>query len=299
VTGRVLLAVGETMAMVAPAAAGSVVDAGLFCVDAGGAESNVAAHVAALGRRVRWFSRLGPDPLGDRVARQLAARGVDVAGVVRDADRPTGLYVKDPGNGVRYYRAGSAASRLDVADIAAIDWSDVAVLHVSGITAALSASAAAFLDAVIDAAHARGVRVSFDVNHRPVLWAEGAAPPALAALARRADIVFVGRDEAEGLWGDAAADAVRARFASVPELIVKDGDVGATAFVGDCAVFVPSRRVEVVDAVGAGDAFAGGYLAALLDGAPVEERLQAGHDRAALTLTTTGDSVADEMRERA
>ena len=112
----------------------------------------------------------------------------------------------------------------------------------------------------------------------------------LRDLARRADIVFVGRDEAETLWGTATPAAIRALLPEPAELVVKDGDVGATVFTGDAEVFVPAHRVDVVEAVGAGDAFAGGYLAARLAGASAAERLQSGHDRAALTLQTTADS---------
>jgi 2-dehydro-3-deoxygluconokinase len=284
-----LLAVGETMALVTPAQAVRLTDAVDFHVDAGGAESNVASHAAALGVPTAWFSRLGDDALGHRIARQLAARQVDVSRVVYDAARPTGLYVKDPGHGVRYYRAGSAASALSAADAASLSLDGVRVVHVSGITAALSPSAAAFLDSLIDRARAAGAVVSFDVNHRPALWADDVAASALEALARRADLVFVGRDEAERLWGTTDAAGIHDRLHDVPELVVKDGDVGATAFVGDLRYFVPANRVDVVEAVGAGDAFAGGYLAALLSDAPVRERLRAGHARAALTLQTTGD----------
>lgn len=289
----VLLAVGETMAMLAPSDGGGVVDAAAFLVDAGGAESNVVAHAAALGMTARWASRLGLDPLGDRVLRQVSARGVDTTGVVRDARHPTGLYVKDPGRGVRYYRAGSAASHLAPTDADSLTLDDVDVLHVSGITAALSASARAFLDAAIERAHAAGVAVSFDVNHRAALWPAEEAGPVLAALAARADIVFVGRDEAEALWATATDSDVRALLPEVAELVVKDGDVGATVFEASGRTFVPALRVEVLDAVGAGDAFAGGYLAARARGLDARARLAAGHERAALTLRTYGDSVHD------
>jgi 2-dehydro-3-deoxygluconokinase len=292
---RALLAIGETMAMVAPVTAERLTDASDFRLDAGGAESNVAAHVASFGHSAQWFSRLGDDALGHRIARQLSERRVDVSRVVFDAAHPTGVYFKDPGHGVRYYRAGSAASHLAPEDAASLDLHGVGIVHVSGITAAISASAAAFLDAVIDRAHAGGVRVSFDVNHRAALWDALSAASPLAALARRVDLVFVGRDEAETLWQTTDAASVRALLPDVDELVVKDGDVGATAFVGAHAVFVPALSVEVVEAVGAGDAFAGGYLAALLDGAPPSERLQRGHHRAALTLQTTSDSVEEKV----
>lgn len=280
--------------MVAPTTATRLVDAVDFRVDAGGAESNVAAHVAAHGHRAGWFSRLGDDPLGHRVARLLAARGVDVSAVGFDPEHPTGVYFKDPGHPVRYYRAGSAAAHLSAADADAVVLEGVRVVHVSGITAAISPSAAAFLDRVVDRARAAGLLVSFDVNHRAALWSTTEAATPLEALARRADVVFVGRDEAEALWGTPDAPAIRARFAGVAELVVKDGDIGATTFTAAETVFEPALRVDVVEAVGAGDAFAGGYLAKLLDGASLTERLRAGHARAALTLQTTGDSVDEE-----
>jgi len=286
-----LLAIGETMAMVAPFAGDRLESAERFRLDAGGAESNVAAHVATLGHHAAWFSRLGDDALGRRVAGQLAERGVDVSAVAFDPAHPTGVYFKNPGHGVAYYRTGSAASRLAPADADALALAGVRIVHLSGITAAISATAAAFLSRVIDRAREAGALVSFDVNHRPALWGHDAAAGPLEALAGRADLLFVGRDEAEGLWGTATAAEVRARFPGVAELVVKDGDVGATVFTGTLEVFEPSLVVEVVDVVGAGDAFAGGYLAALLDGAEPRDRLHAGHARAALTLATTGDSV--------
>ncbi|WP_137844493.1 sugar kinase [Microbacterium sp. 2FI] len=287
---RTLLAIGETMAMVAPVTAEPLATAETFLVDAGGAESNVAGHVAALGHRGLWFSRLGADALGRRVASQLAGRGIDVSRVVFDDAHPTGLYVKDPGTGVIYYRRGSAASHLSESDAEAVDLGDVAVLHVSGITAAISASASLFLARVIARAKAHGVSVSFDVNHREPLWATDEAAPVLLDLARQADIVFTGRDEAEGLWATSTTAEIRALLPDVPELVVKDGSVGATVFTGGDEVFEPALVVEVVEAVGAGDAFAGGYLAGLLSGAPVSERLRAGHVRAAKALQTTRDS---------
>ncbi|TXK19936.1 sugar kinase [Homoserinibacter sp. GY 40078] len=277
------------MAMVAPLTGDRLADAAAFRLDVGGAESNVAAHVARLGHRAAWFSRLGTDPLGDRVLAQLASRGVDVSSVERDPHHPTGLYLKDPGHGVHYYRAGSAASHLGAADADRVSLGGIRVLHVSGITAAISPSASAFLDRLIDRAGELGVEVSLDVNYRPALWDVATAAPRLRELAARATIAFVGRDEAETLWGTATADDVRGLLPEPPELVVKDGDVGATLFGAGGSVFVPSARIDVLEAVGAGDAFAGGYLAAHLDGADAEARLSTGHASAALVLTTTGD----------
>ena len=303
--GGVLLAMGETMAVLVPCG-GSVADADDFLVDAGGAESNVLAHAAALGVPVRWHSRLGADALGERVLRQLAARRIDVARVVRDPGHPTGVYVKDPGRGVSYYRAGSAAAFLDTADADAAPFDDVALLHLSGITAALSEPADRFLRRAALRARELGIPVSLDVNYRAALWSVAEAAPVLAELVRLADVVFVGRDEAETLWGTRTAEDVRALFPDVAELVVKDGHIGATAFCAGAgadsdaagSVFEPSHEVEVLDAVGAGDAFAGGYLAALLQGADPGARLRRGHDRAALTLAVAGDSLDERTARR-
>jgi 2-dehydro-3-deoxygluconokinase len=301
--GGVLLAMGETMAVLVPCG-GSVADADDFLVDAGGAESNVLAHAAALGVPVRWHSRLGADALGDRVLRQLAARRIDVSRVVRDPGHPTGVYVKDPGRGVSYYRAGSAAAFLDTADADAAPFDDVALLHLSGITAALSEPADRFLRRAALRARELGIPVSLDVNYRAALWSVADAAPVLAELVRLADVVFVGRDEAETLWGTRTAEDVWALFPDVAELVVKDGHIGATVFCAgadaDAAdwVFEPSHEVEVLDAVGAGDAFAGGYLAALLQGADPGARLRRGHDRAALTLAVAGDSLDERTARR-
>ncbi|KRE26335.1 carbohydrate kinase [Agromyces sp. Soil535] len=278
------------MALVAPALAEPLETAADFHLDPGGAEANVASHLTALGRRAAWAGAVGDDALGRRIVRQLADRGVDTRWVTADADAPTGVYFKDPGRGVRYYRQGSAASRLGPSFVAGLPLGGVRLLHLSGITPALSPSCDALVDALLDAAAAAGVPVSFDVNHRPALWTStDAAARRLRALAGRVDLVFVGLDEAAGLWGAETADDVRALLPGPPIVVVKDGGVGATGFDADRAVHEPALAAEVVEAVGAGDAFAAGYLAEWLGGAPPAERLRAGHERAVLVLGDTAD----------
>ncbi|MFE5775369.1 PfkB family carbohydrate kinase [Brachybacterium sp. NPDC056505] len=131
-----VLAIGETMALVTPARPEPLESARDFYVGTGGAESNVACHLASAGRAVEWFSALGDDPLGRRVGAFIEASGVSIARVRHDPDAPTGLYVKDPGRGVSYYRKGSAASRLGPGDLSAIDATQVRIVHLSGITLA-------------------------------------------------------------------------------------------------------------------------------------------------------------------
>lgn len=285
---RPVLCVGETMAVLAPIANEPVVEAELFRMEPGGAESNVAARLAALGHDSVWLGRLGRDPMGERIARTLRAHGVATR-VDWDDTHPTGLYVKDPGASVYYYRTGSAASHADARLLAGVDWGEVAMLHVTGITAALSPSCRALLSAAFGAAEDAGVPVSFDVNHRESLWGASVAAPVLRDFARRADIAFVGLDEAEGLWGTRDAAAVRAVLDTPATLVVKNGAVGATAFTGEGCVFEPALHVDVVEPVGAGDAFAAGFLSGVLDGVSVPESLRRGHECGAIALSSTRD----------
>ncbi len=285
-----LLALGETMALVVPARPEPLEEAQDFHVAIGGAESNVACHLAAAGHRTAWVSALGQDALGRRVRADIASHGVDVSAVRLDPSAPTGLYVKDPGHGVTYYRSGSAASRLGPDDLGRVDLACARIVHLTGITLALSASCRDLVHAAIDAAHAAGALVSLDVNHRPSLWGstEEAAREILAA-ARRADVVLVGRDEAETLWGTVTADEIRALLPDVPHLVVKDAEIEAVEFTGGARTAAPTPRVEVVEAVGAGDAFAAGWFDGLLHGAEPAERLARGHARAAHALSSTQD----------
>ncbi len=294
-----MITLGETMALITPAHAEPLRAAREVRLLAGGAESNVAMHAAQLGVPTAWVSALGDDALGVRVRDEVAGRGVDTRWVIMDPDAPTGVYFKDPGHGVLYYRRGSAAARMSPASVAAVPIEDAEVVHLSGITPALSASCAALIDTVIDRVAAGPGTLAFDVNHRAALWAPGAAASALLPLARRADLVFVGLDEAECLWHTATVDDVRALLPEPTTLVVKDGDVGATEYRraagADDRTFAPAIPTAVVEAVGAGDAFAAGYLAALLQGADAAARLQGGHQRAHLVLQSTSDFVADNV----
>lgn len=292
-----LIAVGESMAMIVPALAESLTVAEELRIHAAGAESNVACHSAALGVASAWVSALGDDVLGYRVRSEIAGRGVDVRWVRTDPDAPTGVYFKDPGKGVLYYRRGSAASRLTPAAVADVPLEGAEVVHVSGITPALSDGCAALVDAVIERIGNSTTMLTFDVNYRAVLWAPDVAASRLRAIARRADVVFVGLDEAQTVWGTDTGDNIRALLPEPEYLVVKDGGVGATEFARTDGVetvsFVAAIATPVVEPVGAGDAFAAGYLVALMNGASARERLSAGHARASLVLQSMSDFVPE------
>lgn len=301
-----LITLGETMVMITPAHAQPLATAHELRLHVGGAESNVACHAAALGVDTAWVSAVGGDVLGERVRATVAARGVDVQWVRTDPHAPTGVYFKDPGNGVLYYRRGSAAAQMGPAVVADVPLEDAAVVHISGITPALSATCAALIETIAERVGGSEALLSFDVNHRAALWGQGQAASALLALARRADLVFVGLDEAETVWGCTSPDAVRRLLPEPAVLVIKDGAVGATEYAraggsgdadGDTVTFVAAIPTDVVEPVGAGDAFAAGYLAAFIGGADAAARLTAGHERARLVLRSTSDFVDETSME--
>ncbi|AVH60631.1 MULTISPECIES: sugar kinase [Streptomyces] len=287
-----VVCIGETMAALTPDPLTPLDDADLLRVDIAGAESNVALYLADHGIPARWVSAVGDDPLGRRVREKVSAGGVDISGVRTDPERPTGLLLKDPGtNGTRvhYHRRGSAASALtpELLDDPAV--ADAAVIHLSGITPALSPSCHALVEQALRPD--RPFPVSFDVNYRPALWTGRSAAEVLRPLADRADIVLVGLDEAQALWGDGLTDsrAVREFLPGPLHLVVKDGARTATAFVGQDVRSVPALTVRVTEPVGAGDAFAAGFLSGLLRRLPVERALRLGHLTAASALRVTAD----------
>lgn len=298
-TGSEVACVGETMVVLAPDGA-PLERADRLAVGIGGAESNVAMGLARLGHRAAWVSRVGDDPFGHRVCREVAAAGVRTL-VATDPEAPTGVYLKDPGPGgtaVHYYRAGSAASRLGPDALDDPRLAGIRLLHLTGITPALSPSCRALVERAVTARPLPGARVSFDVNHRPRLWPADRAADVLRGLADRADVVLVGLDEADRLWRTADPAAVRAVLPGPELVVVKDGAAGATALPRTGPpVGVPALAVPVVEPVGAGDAFAAGFLSGLLRGRDLVACLRLGHLAAASAMTVPGDHAPPPDRD--
>ncbi|WP_431038293.1 sugar kinase [Streptomyces sp. P6-2-1] len=299
--GAAVVCVGETMAALAPEPVGPLDAADLLRLEVAGSESNVAMYLAALGTPARWVSAVGDDPFGRLVLRRVAAAGADVSGVRTVAGRPTGLMAKDPGaegaTRVHYYRSASAAAGLGPELLAEAPVREARLLHLSGITPALSPSCRALVEEALAQGRDRGRLVSFDVNHRPALWrGRQEAARVLRDLADRADLVFVGLDEAQGLWGGPRAvpdaSAVRDLLPAPATLVVKDGAVAATLFEGETRCVVPAPRVRVKEPVGAGDAFAAGFLAARFGPGATRDPVRAlrlGHLTAASALAVVAD----------
>lgn len=290
---RVLTA-GETMGLFDPT--GPIEYGSSFTLRIAGAESNVAIALARLGVGARWISRLGEDELGDLVLATLEAEGVDIGYVRRVPARPTALFFKvrrDGSSEPRYYRSGSAASELAVGDAPPDALEGIELVHLTGITMALSPSARSFCVDLARRAHDAGIPVVFDPNWRGDLWPtpHGAAA-AFAEILPLVDWVLCGRAEAEllgyGREPETAASALRAAGATAA--VVRTGREGALLSMdGRPTLLPPPRLIEVVDEIGAGDAFAAGFIFGLLDGRDPEAAVTCAHELAAAVLQGPGD----------
>lgn len=288
-----VVCVGEAMIMLA-GAAGPLEDVETFRRSVGGAECNVAGGLAGLGVPTSWVSRLGDDGFGRQVLRDLRGRGVDVDGVEIDPNRPTALYVKESIDGrsrMHYYRTGSAASAMSPAFLQRPEVSDrlrgARIVHTTGITAALSDDTERMLDEL------RGDFVlSVDLNWRPILWRDKDPEP-LWRLLRAANVVLIGADEALVFAGTNDPAELHERFGGDCTLVVKNDAHTAVALEPDGRrTEVPALTVQVVEPVGAGDAFAAGFLAGTLQNLPMKQRLRLGHLNAAAVLAVPEDHAA-------
>ncbi len=252
-----------------------------------GAEATVAIGLSRLGHRSRWAGRVGTDEPGELVLRTLRAEGVDVSTVDRDI-APTGLILFEQRlpdlTRVQYYRNQSAGSRLTPADVAGALADGVRLVHFTGITPALSETARAAAHTALDRSAELSATVSFDVNYRSRLWRAEDAAAVLTPLARRAAVVIGSADEIDLVGG---TDGLLR--AGVREVVVKQGAEGAAVHDGEAVYRAPGHRVPVVDSVGAGDAFTGGYLSGLLDGLEYTDRLARGNAVGAFAVATSGD----------
>ena len=289
-----VVTIGESMLLAVPPSPGRLRHAASVLLKMGGAESNVAIGLARLGVRAAWMGLLGDDEPGQLVLDRIRAEGVDTRGVRRLEGHPTGLYLREEVAGqvrVHYYRRGSAASLMapGCLDLDALD--GASWVHLTGVTPALSEDCGRFVHWAAEEARSRGVRVSFDVNFRSRLWDASAARAAVERVLPLVDLLLVSAEEAEALWGWADETAgVKALAAAGPdEVVVKRGCEGSTVWVGGDRVDSPPFSVREVDPVGAGDAFAAGYLAGELRGAGPEQRLRLANGMGALCVAGLGD----------
>ncbi|MDQ0801383.1 sugar kinase [Arthrobacter sp. SLBN-112] len=289
-----VLTFGETMALMRTDQVGPLAHTSTLSLGIGGSESNVAIGLQRLGVQAVWCGRVGADSLGSLVEREIRAEGVDVRTVI-DPWAPTGLMIKErrtpATQRVSYYRSGSAGSRITPENIDEQLVSGAALLHVTGITPALSPEAASTLRHAVEGARAHHVTVSFDLNYRGNLWSPESARSVYRDIIPLADIVFAGEDEAVIAVGAGDPEELARRISALGprQAVIKLGADGAIALIQDTIFRQSAVTVDTVDTVGAGDAFVAGYLAEFVTGRGPQERLNTAAATGAFACLVPGD----------
>ena len=292
-----VVALGDAMVSFSPPGALRLEQAHQLEVWPTGAEANAAVAMARLGKRVGWFSKLPEHPLSRLIVSAVARHGVDTSRMIWTPEGRIGTLFYERAVPPRpaqvwYDRQGSAFTTLTAAEI---DWAYLTaakIVLMAGTPPALSATLRETTRCIAEAVRRAGKLFALDVNYRAKLWSPKAAAEYLSALLPSVSILFCGMRDAERVFGltgppEAVARAFRDRF-EIPLIVITSGAAGAFA-LGDtwhCAPRIPA--VTVVDPVGAGDAFAGGFLAGYLEGG-VQRGLEFGAAVGALHCTIVGD----------
>jgi 2-dehydro-3-deoxygluconokinase len=257
----------------------------------GGDTSNCAIAASRLGARSAYVTRVGDDAFGRQFLELWEDEGVDVTGVGVDPDAPTGIYFVThgaSGHEFSYLRAGSAASRMRPADLPLEVIRGAKVLHVSGISQAISAAACDSCFAAIDAARGAGVKISYDTNLRLKLWPLARARAIIRATLALADWALPSVDDAELLYGRDESEAIldACHRDGAPLVVLRCGAAGCVVSDGRRRERIAGHHVDAVDATGAGDCFDGAFAARLVAGD--DPFVAARYANAAAALQTTG-----------
>ena len=275
---------------------------GHFLRGFGGDTSNVAIAAARLGARAAYVTRIGRDMYGDALLELWDREGVDASAVARDEEAPTGLYfVTHEGGGHQftYRRKGSAASRMTAGDVPEQLIARARYLHVSGISQAISGTAAAAVDHAIAIAIMAGAAVSYDTNYRPKLWSAELARLAVERTAAHAAILKTSLEDAGELLQlrDPPAIARHCIGLGSKAVVVTLGGDGVLVATAAGSAIIPGYRVSTTDATGAGDAFTGALLAELARGETLFTACRFAN--AAAALSTLGYGAIAPLPRRA
>ena len=287
---------GESMVLFGPDSTGPLRYVQNFNKSISGAESNVAIALSKLGHQVGWFSKIGDDEFGKYIKATIRGEGVDVSRVIVEPDKNTGILFKErfmqANPSVYYYRKNSAASTLRPEELDEEYIKSAKILHITGITPALSLSCRKSVFKAIEIAKANNVLVSFDPNIRLKLWTKEEAIPVLLKIAKLSDIIFPGIDEGEMLLGLTKPEEIADTFMQMgcSVVVVKLGTKGC--YIADSVneLYVNAYKVEnPEDTVGAGDGFSAGFLSGMLNKLDFKECGEYGNGVGAMAVLVKGD----------
>jgi 2-dehydro-3-deoxygluconokinase len=292
-----LLAIGEALVELNQPKEGAP-----FVQGFGGDTSNAMIAAARLGADAAYFTAVGADRFGQALTELWLSEGVDASGIVVNGSAHTGLYFVThgaEGHEFSYMRAGSAASRISETDLPDGRICATKILHVSGVSQAISSSAADAVFAAIDIAHDAKRLVSYDPNFRPKLWPLRRARAIIHEAMRSCDIALPGLDDAEALTGLRDPDAIASFYLELGArvVVVKMGRGGALAATASERERIYPHPMKAVDATGAGDCFDGAFLAEYVQrGDPFAA---ARFANAAAALSTRGYGAVAPLPRRA
>ena len=279
-----LITLGEAMIVFIAENEGEFTDIKSFSKGIAGAELNVSMGLSRLGNKVAYITRLGKDVFGDHIENIIHQEGIVADHIFKDEDHTTGFYfktkVKDGDPQVHYFRKNSAASQLTRNDIEMTDFTGAKILHITGITPALSESATDAVYAAIEKARANNMLISFDPNIRLQLWkSQAQMVEVLNDIASKCDVILPGIKEGAILTGKTTQEEIADFYLNqgAKAVIIKNGATGAYLKTLEEEKMVAGFKIDkVVDTVGAGDGFATGVLSGLLDGKSYEEAVVRG-----------------------
>jgi 2-dehydro-3-deoxygluconokinase len=267
----------------------------------GGDTSNVAIAAARQGARVAFVTAVGADQFGDSFLKLWQSEGIDTTAVKKSPVAHTGIYFVSHGPGghvFSYMRAGSAASRVTPEDMPVEAIRQARILHASGISQAISSSAADAVFAAVRTAREAKVLVSYDTNFRPRLWPADRARAVIHAAAAMADVLKTSIEDALQLTDHREADRIVEHYLGLgPRVVALTlGELGAIIATAERRERVLPRPVKVVDATGAGDMFTGAFLAEYLR---TDDPFAAGrYANVAAALSTEGYGAVAPMPKR-
>jgi 2-dehydro-3-deoxygluconokinase len=282
----ILGAIGEGLVELEPTGSGNAAR-----LNPGGDAANICVMAARLGCGTRLLARIGGDPLGARLKDYWADQGIDTGHVHTDSRRVTGLYLNEStkhGHRFSYWRVGSAGSHLHPSDIDRRFLDGLEMLAVTGITLSVSTSSAEATEAAIELARAQGATVALVLNFRPALEPD---PRVLARIAAGSDIVIGSVEDFEAIFGDRDRALRELTGDGLDrEVAVTDGLGPALAVRGAEVARQAVPAVQVANAAGAGDAFAGAYLATRLGGGSLPAALKMAVAAASVSVQRPGCS---------
>ncbi len=303
---RAVLVAGETLGLAVNVVPGNLASSSAARIGFGGAESTVAIGLRRLGVASTWVSRIGDDSVGRLIRRELAAEGVRV--IAPTGPGSTGFMLKTrerpDRTDVSFWRRESAATALSPSDVDDELLRQHSLIHLTGITPALSESAQSLTTSLIQRARSFGITVSFDINYRSRLWSRTDASAFLRDTLPFVDVLFAGPDEAALVTDAPASEEMARSIASYgpQSVVIKLGAQGCISLCKGEVLTMSARPAAVIDTVGAGDAFVAGYLAELVLGRPHEQRVKTAVIAGARACEVVGDWEGtprrDELIER-